>query len=284
MVEVEQPLISCIMPTKNRRSFVERALHYFEIQDYPRKELIVIDDGEDLVVDLLARHPLVRYFAPQYIHSVGAKRNFACEMAHGEIICHWDDDDCYSSERLSYQVAPFLAHQADITALHLHSVLDLQMMQGWQCEDSTEAEAGVVGMHYGTMMYRKDLWTYHARFQDSPKGDDGSTFVRTLAEGGARAMTLPCQHHHTYVRHGRNIWRYQPGHSIGSEQWQQVDLERCVGTSEDASFYRSVSKRIQQQRARQPIVSAVRDYVHDRPLRHIVPSLGSLMFSVIGRK
>jgi glycosyltransferase involved in cell wall biosynthesis len=284
MEEVEQPLVSCIMPTKNRRRFVEQALRYFEVQDYPHKELIVIDDGDDLVVDLLAQHPLVRYYAPQHIHTVGAKRNFACEMAQGEIICHWDDDDWYSPQRLSYQVALLLNDQADITALHLRHVLDLQMMQGWRCEDGLEAQAGVTGMHYGTMMYRKSLWMYHARFQSSPKGDDGSGFVRKLIEQGARTWTLPCANHHTYVRHGHNIWKYQPGHSIGSEQWEQVSLEQCIGAIEDVRFYQFTGTYLQQKRGQQPVLSALLDYMNERPVRRIVPSLGSLVFAAIGRK
>jgi len=41
------PLISCIMPTYNRRPFLPLALRCFLDQDYPNKELIIVDDGED---------------------------------------------------------------------------------------------------------------------------------------------------------------------------------------------------------------------------------------------
>jgi hypothetical protein len=34
------PLISCIMPTFNRRRFVAQAIRYFLCQDYPEKELM----------------------------------------------------------------------------------------------------------------------------------------------------------------------------------------------------------------------------------------------------
>ncbi|WP_126555610.1 glycosyltransferase family 2 protein [Dictyobacter kobayashii] len=242
---MEQPLVSCIMPTKNRRGFVEQALGYFEKQDYPNKELIIVDDGEDLVVDLVAQRPYVRYFAPQYIHSVGAKRNFACEAARGELICHWDDDDWYSPTRLSYQVAPLLTNTADITGLHLHTVLDIQKMQGWQCADASTSAMGVEGMHYGTMLYRKQLWSNCARFQDSPKGDDGSGFVRRLINLGARVCTLPCANHQIYVRHGKNIWKYQPGTSISNEKWYRVNVEQCM-SREEISFYQQVHLQLLQ--------------------------------------
>ena len=43
--ETSQPLVSCIMPTYNRREFVPLAIRYFLRQDYANKELIIIDDG-----------------------------------------------------------------------------------------------------------------------------------------------------------------------------------------------------------------------------------------------
>ncbi len=244
---MELPLISCIMPTKNRRAFVARSLRSFAEQDYPHKELIVVDDGDDLVVDLASRYAHVRYLAPQYAHTVGAKRNIACEAARGEIICHWDDDDWYSPSRLSYQVKPMLAGKADITGLHLRVVLDIQRMQGWQCADSSAVLPGVDGMHYGTMLYRKQLWMNQARFQDSPRGDDGSGFVRRLINLGASVCTLPCAGHHIYVRHGRNIWKYRPGERIGTETWERVALEACV-PAEEWLFYKDMHVRLTQRK------------------------------------
>jgi glycosyltransferase involved in cell wall biosynthesis len=41
------------MPTRNRRRFVSQAIGYFLRQDYPNKELVVVDDGEDAVANLI---------------------------------------------------------------------------------------------------------------------------------------------------------------------------------------------------------------------------------------
>ncbi len=46
-----QPLVSCIMPTANRQRFIPTAISLFLRQDYPEKELVIIDDGEHSVVD-----------------------------------------------------------------------------------------------------------------------------------------------------------------------------------------------------------------------------------------
>ena len=69
------PLVSCIMPTCNRRRFVPRAIDYFLRQDYPNKELVIIGDGTDRVADLILADPRIRYFGLPQCASTGAKRN-----------------------------------------------------------------------------------------------------------------------------------------------------------------------------------------------------------------
>ena len=58
------PLVSCIMPTYNRRPFVPKAIEYFLRQDYPNRELIILDDGDDRVADLVPDLPSLRCEAP----------------------------------------------------------------------------------------------------------------------------------------------------------------------------------------------------------------------------
>jgi Glycosyl transferase family 2 len=50
-------------------------------------------------------------------HTIGAKRNLACEEARGEIIAHWDDDDWHAPDRLRYQTQALLHRGADVCGL-----------------------------------------------------------------------------------------------------------------------------------------------------------------------
>src|SRR5689334_12979542 len=95
--------ISCIMPTYNRREYIPRAIQYFLRQDYANRELIIVDDGSDPISDLIPPDPSIRYIRLDTRHSIGAKRNMACEAARGEVIAHWDDDDWHAPHRLRYQ-------------------------------------------------------------------------------------------------------------------------------------------------------------------------------------
>src|SRR5258708_4948225 len=106
-------MLSCIMPTFNRPRFVAQAVRYFLAQDYPEKELVIVDDGTDSVADLVPKNAQIRYFRQETKQALGSKRNFACEQARGDIIAHWDDDDWSAPWRLRYQVEQLLVAQAD---------------------------------------------------------------------------------------------------------------------------------------------------------------------------
>src|SRR6266542_5244313 len=104
MLAAAEPLVSCIMPTCNRRAFVPRAIAYFLRQDYAECELLVVDDGADAVADLVPADPRVRYLRLPGPRSLGAKRNACVAAARGGLIAHWDDDDWYAPDRLARQV------------------------------------------------------------------------------------------------------------------------------------------------------------------------------------
>src|SRR5262249_28054831 len=98
-----QPLVSCIMPTYNRRPFVPRAITSSLRRDPPHREWVGGDDGADAVCDLAPAAPQVRYVRLPRRLSLGAKRNECVRQAGGDIIVHWDDDDWHAPHRLSYQ-------------------------------------------------------------------------------------------------------------------------------------------------------------------------------------
>lgn len=104
------PFVSVLTPTYNRRKFILAAIRCFKNQTYPqsRMEWIILDDGTDKVKDLFdaAGLPNVRYVAlPEGERlPIGAKRNRLNDMATGDIIVAWDDDDYYPPERISKSV------------------------------------------------------------------------------------------------------------------------------------------------------------------------------------
>src|SRR6266571_5633451 len=169
------PLVSCIMPTRNRLLFVDQAIWYFLRQDYPQRELIIVDDGEESVSDLVPLDRRIRYVRLEKRMPLGAKRNLACEMSQGELIAHWDDDDWMAPHRLSVQVSQLLASGAD--ACGVRDVLYYRIMAGdaWLYHYPDHQRPWVAG---GTLLYRRATWDEH-RFPETNVGED-SAFIFQL--------------------------------------------------------------------------------------------------------
>ncbi|WAS95657.1 glycosyltransferase [Nannocystis punicea] len=164
-----RPLVSCIMPTADRRAFVAQAIRHFVAQDYPERELIVLDDGGEGVEDLIPRLDNVRYRRLDRRVSLGEKRNLACEMARGALIAHWDDDDWMSPQWLSSQVRTLRAEGADVCGLNKVFFYAPESRQAWRYVYDG-ARPWVCG---GTLCYTRQLWE-RVRFPNVDVGEDNA--------------------------------------------------------------------------------------------------------------
>jgi glycosyltransferase involved in cell wall biosynthesis len=166
--------VSCIMPTRDRRSFVPRAIDQFLAQDYADRELIVLDDGPDSIADLVPADPRIRLVRCDRRLSVGTKRNLGCEMASGDVIAHWDDDDWMAGWRLGYQMEA-MASGALVCGLARLYFYDPERRRAWEYRYLSESRAWLAG---NTLCYRRDVWRSH-RFANVNEGED-TRFVWAL--------------------------------------------------------------------------------------------------------
>lgn len=99
------PLVSCLLPTKNRAAYISQAIQSYQSQTYPAKELIILDNGHDDTASLVPVDPSIRYQRVPGSKTTGEMRNLCAKLAQGEIFCHFDSDDWSAPERVSDQVA-----------------------------------------------------------------------------------------------------------------------------------------------------------------------------------
>ena len=101
-----KPFVSICTPTFNRRPFILHTIKCYLHQDYPRDKLewIIIDDGTDLIEDLVKDISGVKYFKYSEKMTLGKKRNLMHAKSKGDIIVYMDDDDYYPPERVSHAV------------------------------------------------------------------------------------------------------------------------------------------------------------------------------------
>lgn len=173
-----QAMVSCLMPTRNRRWAVPLALACFEAQDYPNKELLVIDDGEMGVEDLVRGRANVRYLRPGRRMSVGEKRNYGCQHARGEFIAHWDDDDWMAPYRLSYQVRELEASGAGLCGLEQMLYWEPLGGQAWRYVYPATEQRWVAG---GSFLYRHSTWERQG-FDAVDVGEDNQFVWRLPAD------------------------------------------------------------------------------------------------------
>jgi glycosyltransferase involved in cell wall biosynthesis len=212
------PLISCVMPTFNRRSFIPLALQCFRAQTYPHKELVVVDDGTDPVVDLVEGLPDVKYRGLRRRLTIGAKRNLGCHEAKGEFIAHWDDDDWYAPNRLELQVAPLLAGTADLTGFTNRFVLEMPRGQFWTTADSLHRRMFVGDVHGGTLLYRKNFVKENIRYPETNLAED-AVLIQQAMRRSKRLMRLENDGTFVYLRHGKNAWKFETGQFLDPAGW-----------------------------------------------------------------
>ncbi len=217
----EWPLISCIMPTADRRAFLSLALRRLAMQHAVRWELVVVDDGAHPVEDLAAGLEHVRYLRVKRGHTIGEKRNFACEHARGEIIAHWDDDDWYGRGRLQAQVLPLLRGDAEITGLVNTHLLTLPDGEFWSPTEDLHQRMYTGNVAGGTLVFWKRIWDEGARYPAASLAED-AMFLRTAVARGNRLGRISGDALFVYMRHNRNSWRFRPGTFLDPAGWKRV--------------------------------------------------------------
>lgn len=228
------PLVTCIMPTHGRPEWVQQAILYFQRQSYGPRELVIVDDSPRSMEASLPCEPRIRYVHRKQRTTIGAMRNLACEMAAGEVIAHWDDDDWYGRERLAVQVAPILSGAADITALTSTPFFDLARGELWACSQELFARMFVQAVHGGTLVYARRLFGGTHRFPHASIAEDAA-FLSSLVGAGARLLPIDSAEHFMYVRHDCNAWRFTCGQAVDARGWSRragFDAMR-----EDMPFY-----------------------------------------------
>jgi hypothetical protein len=228
------PLVSCIMPTRDRPAYVRQSIRYFERQTYPERELIILDDGLQPLAGEIPIHPQIRCVRGAPGQSVGAKRNQGCELARGTIIAHWDDDDWYGADRLRAQVEPLLQNVAEITALRETTFFNVDRWEFWKCSPQEHQRLFLGDVHGGTLVYFRHVWEHLAHYPCVSLAEDAA-FLRQALKSGARMGGIPSEGLFLYLRHASNTWSLNANMFRNASRWQR--LAEPSLPLEDRAFY-----------------------------------------------
>lgn len=198
-LEPTVPLISVYVPTRDRFPLLRRALDSVYSQDYPRLEVIVVDDGSSSPapewVRQLERSGRLRYHRNDQSQGPAAARNWAIRAATGDLVTGIDDDDVWLPKRLSTMVAALDDRASFVCAS------DIAMMDGgiahiWRRPPNIDLRSLLTWNIVGNqVLVRRELLQRVGGFDESLRSaEDFELWVRlVLAAGPARGVRTPLQ-------------------------------------------------------------------------------------------
>jgi glycosyltransferase involved in cell wall biosynthesis len=211
------PKVSCICPTFGRTEYLGEAIWHFLGQDYPNKELIILNDNKDITYECDIPNVVVVNKSEIY-PSLGLKRNAASELATGHFLVPWDDDDIHLPHRISslvtgikertaraFYTPPFVFFHTRGQKAYLKSSLLLPHIPG--------------GAH-ATCIYSKSIFNKVGGYGDHDLGEDAVLF-RAFRNAGVDMTAGDDDSHANYV--------YNNGsHPKTGKQTFMPDLHRTV--------------------------------------------------------
>lgn len=110
--------VSLITPTGNRARFLPLLEQCVIAQTYADVEWLILDDSPEPNAAFAARTKAnIRYVHARERLTIGEKRNRLVEMATGDIILHFDDDDYYGPDYVATAIAALQSSSCDMAIL-----------------------------------------------------------------------------------------------------------------------------------------------------------------------
>lgn len=230
------PLVSCIMPTFNRRRFLPQAINNFLNQTYENKELIIVDDGSTPVSECIPIDTRITYVKIAQHTSMGKKLNLGIERSHGAIIQKMDDDDYYHPSFISATVSTLHGNNPKTSIVGFDCFLVLIADSG---EVKFSGEGWCSG---GTLCFFRELWN-KTRFRDVSVAVDWC-FLR---DSQAEQIKIKDAELYIVVRHGEGHTWNSIGNADVTESFRQRPpyhkrLETLV-SEEALEFYRTLQTK-----------------------------------------
>lgn len=109
---IEAPLISVVVTTYNRSTYLEEAIVSIANQSYKNIEILIIDDGSDVnyAEEITKKFENCLYFYKTN-GGLSSARNYGIKKAKGEFIAFLDDDDLWRKDKLEKQIKILEEHK-----------------------------------------------------------------------------------------------------------------------------------------------------------------------------
>jgi len=120
------PMVSVLIPARNEEANIALCLSGLVAQDYPKYEIIVLDDSSDDATETIVKewersNSLVRYVKGLPLAAGWVGKCYACHQlsieARGDLLLFTDADTVHSRQSISSAVAAMESHRADLLTI-----------------------------------------------------------------------------------------------------------------------------------------------------------------------
>ena len=221
-------MISCLCVTMpSRLPLLERAVGDFAAQSHADAELVIVHDGGapfDVQVQALARRQpahRIRVHAANSDLNLDALRNLSVQLAEGDLVCQWDDDDRHHPQRLALQFEALRVEAADFCFLtdQLHWFAEAGELY-W---DDWDGEPYPMNFVHGTLLGRT---TMMPSYPEIARGEDTGLVHEILRAGRRIARLRDRGWAYVYVYHGGNV--FDAGHHAAISRLKRYSGARLL--------------------------------------------------------
>ncbi len=229
-----QPLVSCICPTYNRRRFLPYLIHIFETQEWPKdkKELIILDDSPESNQDIIDKYKKdlnIKYiYSSERIH-LGEKRNQLNNMAKGEYIFCFDDDDYYPPQRIKTAITRMRSSKKNFSGS--------SVLYTYYTNLNKIVIFGPYGPNHctnGTMAYHRSFIKDHSYEKDAVKAEE-KYFLKNYTADMVQVNSLDVM---ICISHGENTVDKRNIMNTGKET--EIKIKNLIKDKKLLEFYSSL--------------------------------------------
>ena len=296
----KKPMVSIIVATYRRDNDLQRALESIVNLNYKEYEIILVDDNDEELWN--AKVQFIKNKFKENNTTIKIKtiinhsnmgsartRNIGISVASGEYICFLDDDDIYLPSRITNQLNPMIANNADYSITDLALYNENNKLIGFRKRDYIKNNSKEELLKYhlmyhmtgtDTLMFKKDYLLKIGCFDSIDVGDEFYLMNKAIEYGG-NFLYVPTCDVKAYVHKAEGGLSSGKGKIVG---------ENKLYEHKEKFFGKLVEKDIKYIKVRHHLVLA-RAYLRNRKIRgFLIESIKavsvdfSLVIGIVGKR
>lgn len=228
MISDYLPKISCVCVTKNRLDLLKKSIDCYIKQNYQNKELIIVSQDSDEnfkqikeYLNIVKRSDISLFQVPDYV-SLGSLRNTSIEIAKGDLICQWDDDDLYHPDRLITQFQAIRKNAKNLASIYCDFLkFFVHAQELYWCDWCGKHDYSHKFLCGSIMFYKKAFHMFDIFYPEcgpeSDRQEDLNVLEKILSKGTIAPIVAGYQY--IYVYHGKNTYEIEHHKLTLDDRW-----------------------------------------------------------------